>query len=126
MISFQKLDLFLEFVGVGPVVVAFAEGYVGGTGGRDGGVHYLAQGAICLSPLVFSLVDGMDDVGVLGGILADDVGGMVGGSIIVDDSHEREVGLLHDKTFETFTKIGLVVEDEAFDDDFIFLERLGS
>ena len=113
----EEVDLLLELVGVGPVVVALAEGYVGGTGGFDGGVHYLAQGAICLSPLVLGFVDGMDDVGVLGGILTDDVGGMVGGGIIVDDSHEREVGLLHDKTFEAITQIGFVVVNEAVDGD---------
>ena len=116
----QEVDLFLEFVGVGPVVVAFAEGYVGGTGGREGSIHYLGEGAVFFRVLVLGFVDGMDDVGVLGSILADDVGGVVGGGIIVDDSHEREVGLLHDKTFETFTKIGLVVVDEAVDGDFIF------
>ena len=115
----QEVDLFLEFVGVGPVVVALAEGDVGGASGFDGVVHYLGEGAF-FRVLVLGFVDGMNDVGVLGGILTDDVGGVVSGSIIVDDSHEREVGLLHDKTFEALTKIGLVVVDEAFDGDFIF------
>ena len=117
----EEVDLFLEFVGVSPVVVALAEGYVGGTGGRDGGVHYLAQGAISLSPLVLCFVDGMDDVWVLGGILADDVGGVVGGGIIMYNSHKRKIRLLHDKAFETFTKIGLVVVDEALDGDFYII-----
>ena len=117
----EEVDLFLEFVGVGPVVVAFAHGYIGSTGGFYCIIHYLTQGAICFSPLVLGFVDGMDDVGVLGGILADDVGRVVGGGIIVDDSHERKIGLLHDKAFETVTKIGLVVEDEAVDGEFVFL-----
>ena len=116
----EEVDLFLEFVGVGPVVIAFAHGYIGSTGGFDGVVHYLGEGAVFFRVLVLGFVDGMDDVGVLGGILTDDVGGVVGGGIIVDDSHEREVGLLHDKTFEAITKIGLVVVDEAFDGDLIF------
>ena len=114
-VGFQEVDLLLELEGVGPVVVTLAEGDVFGPGGDDGAVHHARHRAVSFGVLVFGLVKGLDDVGVAGGVFADDVGGAVGRGVVVDDGHEREVGLLHHEPFEGVADIGLVVVGDAAD-----------
>ena len=95
-VGFEEVDLELQFVRVGPVVVALARGDVFCIG-VHGGTHDVAYRVTWFAVLVLGLVDGLDDVGVALGILADDGSGAVGRGIVVDDSLEWEGGLLHHK-----------------------------
>ena len=81
----------------------------------NGIIHHYRHRAVSFGVLVLGFVDGLDDVGVFGGVFADDVGGAVGGSVVMDDGHEREVGLLHHESFERVADIGLVIVGDTAD-----------
>ena len=66
-----------------------------------------------LAVLVFGLVDGFDDVGVFLGILTDDGSRPVGRGIVVDDSLEGEVGLLHYKAVQALPQVWLMIINKA-------------
>ena len=110
----KEVDLELEFVGVGPVVVAFTEGDVFGTG-VHGSVHDAANGAVVLAILVFGLVDGFDDVGVFLGVFADDGGGAVGRGVVMDDGLEGESRLLHHEAVQALAQERLMVINRTTD-----------
>lgn len=65
--------------------------------------------------LVFSLVDGLYDVGVLCGVFADYGRAAVCGGVVVHDGLEAEVCLLHHEAVKALAQVGLVVVNEAFD-----------
>jgi hypothetical protein len=109
---FQEIDLDLEFVGVGPVVVALACGNVFGTG-VDGSIHDAEYGSVVFAMLVFGLVDGFDDVRELLSILADDGGGAVRRGVVVNDGLEGEGRLLHHESVQALTQERLVIIDQT-------------
>ena len=98
-VGFKEVDLKLEFVGIGPVVVTLAVGNVFSVGVHDG-IHDATYRVAWFVELVLGLVNGFDDVGVTLGILADDGRGAIGRGIVVDNGLEGEGGLLHHKAVE--------------------------
>ena len=110
----KEVDLDLEFVGVGPVVVTLTSGDVFGTG-VDGGVHFPCNCTVVLAVLVLGLVDGLDDVGVFLGVFADDGGGAVGRGVVVDYGLKGEGRLLHHKAVQALPQIRLMVINRTTD-----------
>ena len=108
----KEVDLELEFIRVGPVVVALTEGDVFGTG-VDSCVNNAAYGAVVFAVLIFGLVDGLDDVGVFLGVFADDGGGAIGRGIVVNDGLEGEGRLLHQKAVHALSQKRLVIINRA-------------
>jgi len=59
----------------------------------------------------------MKKVGTFFIVFPDDVGGMVRGRIVVDDDLDREVGFLHQKTFQAISNVWLLVVGDRNDRD---------
>lgn len=110
--SFHKIELDLQLVRVAPEIIAFAN--------RD--VFAPSPGKIVnkiypytLGILILRLVDRSDDLRILRFVLADDVGGIVGRGVIVNQDLKREFRLLHDKSFQTIANIRTVIVSYAAD-----------
>ena len=115
-VRLHEVDLFLEFEGVGPVVVAFAVGDVFpfgmGIEKCDSHAAFVACGV-----LVGLLVEGSDSSGVLRCVVAYDLVGAVGGGIVVDDDFGGEGGLLHEHAFDGLADVVFLVVGQAADAD---------
>ena len=110
--GFQEVDLDLEFVGVGPVIIALTMGNVFGTG-VDGSIHDAEYGSVVFAMLVFGLVDGLDDVRVFLGVFADDGGGAVRRGVVMDDGLKGEGRLLHHKAVQALPQIRFVIINQT-------------
>ena len=109
-VGFEEVDLELQFVRVGPVVVALAHGDVFCIG-VHGGTHDVVYAVTWFAELVLGLVDGLDDVGVLLGVLTDDGCRAVCRSVVVNNGLEGECSLLHHKAVQALPQIRLMVID---------------
>ena len=117
----HKVNLFLQFKWVGPVIVAFAIGYIFATRSRVI-EYYVHLARKTTGVLVFGFEEWEYDVRMLGSIVADDIVGAVGRSIVVNQYLNGEVSLLHQKAVEAVADKGCMVVAEATDAD----ERRGS
>ena len=110
----HKVYLFLQFVGVGPIVVAFACGDVFpfGTGVVEDDVH---PSLVSVGVFVFCFEQGEYLVGVAVGILFQDAGGVVGGGVVVYKYFHTEVGVLHQEPVKTLSDERFVIVCKAAD-----------
>ena len=112
--AFHIIDLFLQFQGVSPIIIPFAE--------CD--ILPLRSWELNPSPdmnalgvLVFNLIDGFEQGRVCGFEFPDDVGGVVRGSVVVDQDFEGEIRFLADEPLEALPEEGSVVVRFANDTD---------
>ena len=106
----------MEFERLGPIVIAFAVGYVftTGTGVVEYDVHLVSESA---SVLVFGLIEGEYDVRVPVGILLDNGISAISGCIIMYKYLYGEVGLLGKKSLQAIAYERSMVVCEAADAD---------
>jgi len=112
LISLHDIDLELEFMGVGPVVVTFTESDIFGIRVHRG-IHDTCEGAVTFAVLVLGLINGLDDVGVPLDILADDGGGTVGRSIVMDNGLKGESRLLHHEAIQALPQVWLMIINQT-------------
>ena len=102
----HEINLKLEFQRVCPIIITFAETYIlpfAMTG------HYLIYFTrIPLIDILF-LIDGLDDIRVSLGILADNVSCAIRRSIIMNNGHKGEISLLHDDAIKTLAYKTLMI-----------------
>ena len=109
-VRLHKVHLPLQLAGVGPIVVALTEGDIAPAGGRQEDVVLDVD---VLRIQVFLLAEGLDAFGETRGVVPDDVGGSVGGGVVIDKDLIVEIRLLHEKALQRLRDIGFMVKGRA-------------
>ena len=112
-VCLHEVHLFLQFLRVGPVVVALAHRHILRLGGGYGCVHHPSERTMGLAVQVLRFVDRVYEVGIFFGIHPNDIGGLVGRGIVMHHHHKREIGLLHYKSLKTVPQVGRMVINQT-------------
>ena len=116
----HSICLSLEFQGIRPIIVPFAESYVASPHQRE--AEGLDNGHT-LRILVFFLENRPEKGGVPLYVLPDDIGRAVGGGVVMHHHLEGEGGLLAYEAFQRIPDIGCLVIRKADDGYFGLIHR---
>ena len=110
-VGFEEVYLLLELEGVGPVVIALAQGnvFTSNPGENEG----LGHAAHTLGILILLVEDRENLIGVFFSVFADDFRGAIGRAIIIDEDFDGKIALLHQKPIQTLSDKRCVVIRDA-------------